>query len=48
MNWYADAQRVCADGAPLVSMTKLESLINSGEKLPLEFPEVENFTFSMD
>jgi hypothetical protein len=43
-NWQEEASRVCADGAPLVSMTKLETLISTGEKLPLDYPEVSVFS----
>lgn len=40
--WHAETTQVCADGAPVVSLNKLESLIAEGEKIPVEFSEVSS------
>jgi hypothetical protein len=40
--WYAETSEVCADGAPVVSLNKIEALIAEGEKIPVEFSEVSN------
>ncbi len=35
--WHKEVCEVCADGAPVVSLNKLETLISEGETLPVEY-----------